>query len=37
MKGNKNMRGQAVPNHTRRKEKNQRVTLIQLHTIKALN
>jgi hypothetical protein len=33
----KTMTGQAAPNHRRRKDKNQRVTLIKLHTIKPLN
>jgi hypothetical protein len=37
MKANKIMRGQAVPKYRRRKRRNQRVTLIQLHTIKPLN
>jgi hypothetical protein len=34
---NKTMKGEAVPNHRRRKTRNQKVTLIQLHTIKPLN
>jgi hypothetical protein len=37
MKANKTMKGQAVPNHRRRKERNQRKKLIQLHTIKPSN
>jgi hypothetical protein len=37
MKSNKTMRGQAAPNHRRIKTRNQRITLIQLHTIKLLN
>jgi hypothetical protein len=37
MKANKTMKGQAVPNHRRRKGKKIEVTLIQLHTIKPLN
>jgi hypothetical protein len=37
MKANKNIRGQAVSNYRRRKDKEQRATLIQLHTIKYLN
>jgi hypothetical protein len=36
MKANKTTRGQAIPNH-RRKTRNQRIALIQLHTIKSLN
>jgi hypothetical protein len=34
---NKAMRGQAAPNHREEKARNQRITLIQLHTIKPLN
>jgi hypothetical protein len=37
VKANKTMREKAVPNHRKRKDRNQRVTLIQLHTIKPLN
>jgi hypothetical protein len=37
MKANKTMRGQATPNHRRRKTMNERITLIQLQTIKPLN
>jgi hypothetical protein len=36
MKANKTMKGQAKPNHRRRKGKKLRVTLIELHTIKPL-
>jgi hypothetical protein len=36
MKANETMRGQAVPNHRRKKGK-ELVTLFQLHTIKPLN
>jgi hypothetical protein len=36
MKANKIMKGQAIPNQRRRKGKKERVTLIQLHTIKPL-
>jgi hypothetical protein len=36
-KANKTMRGQATPNHKRRKTRNQTVTLIQMHTIKPSN
>jgi hypothetical protein len=37
MKANKTMRGQAVPTKGEEKTRNQRVTLIHLHTIKPLN
>jgi hypothetical protein len=37
MKAYKTRRGWAVPNHRRRKEKESRLALIQLHTIKSLN
>jgi hypothetical protein len=36
MKANKSMGGQEVSNHRRRKD-NQRIALIQVHTIKSLN
>jgi hypothetical protein len=36
MKAKKTMKGQAIPNHRRRKGKKYRVTLMQLYTIKPL-
>jgi hypothetical protein len=36
VKTNKTMKGQAVPNHTRRKDKKVESKMIQLHTIKPL-
>jgi hypothetical protein len=37
MKTDKTTRGWEVSNHRRKKTRNQRVALIQLHTIKSLN
>jgi hypothetical protein len=31
------MKGQALPNHMRRKDRNQKILLIQLNTIKPIN
>jgi hypothetical protein len=37
MKANKTMRGQEILNHREERTSNQRVTLIQLHTLKFVN
>jgi hypothetical protein len=37
VKANRTMKGQVVPNYREEKSRNQRITLIQLHTNKSLN